>query len=148
MTFLTDGARRRRALLPALAIALLLAACGGTSTSSTPSTSVACVKADANNVVQLTAANIAFSAPCIEVPAGVAFTIEFQNNDSVPHDFAAYQDSTKATQVMKGDVADAGQHKTYNVPALAAGDHYFECTIHTGMNGVLRAVPGAAASGS
>ena len=142
MNVLTDGARRRLMPLSVLLVVGLLAACSGTT--ATPSTSVACLKADADNVVHLSAQNIAFSAPCIEVAADQPITIEFNNADSAPHDVAVYQDATKATEVFKGDVADAGQSKTYDVPALAAGDHFFECTIHTAMNGTLRAV---AASG-
>ncbi len=138
MPFLTDGACPRLLPLAALLATGLLAACGGGT--ATPSTSVACVKADAHNGVQLSAQNIAFSVPCIEVTAGAPITIDFNNSDSVPHDVAVYQDATKATQVFKADVAEAGQSKTYDVPALAAGDHFFVCTIHGNMTGTLRAV--------
>lgn len=143
LTLLTDGARRRLLPISALLVAGALAACsGGTAT---PSASVACQRADANNVVQLSAANVAFSAPCIEVTADAPITIQFTNSDTVPHDVAVYQDSTKATEVSRGDVAEAGQSKTYDVPALAAGDHFFVCTIHSTMTGVLRALPATGA---
>jgi plastocyanin len=144
LTLLTDGARRRLLPISGLLMAAVLAACSGAN--ATPSTSVACQKADANNVVQLSAANVAFSAPCIEVTADAPITIQFTNSDTVPHDLAVYQDSTKATEVFRGEVADAGQSKTYDVPAVAAGDHFFVCTIHTTMTGVLRAVPGTGGS--
>ena len=144
MTLLTDGARRRLLPISGLIVAGALAACsGGTAT---PSTSVACQKADANNVVQLSAANIAFSAPCIEVTSDAPITIQFTNSDTVPHDVAVYQDSTKQTEVFKGDVANAGESKTYDVPAVAAGDRFFVCTIHPTMTGVLRAVPATGGS--
>jgi plastocyanin len=146
VSVLTDGARRRLLPLTAVLATALLAACGGTS--ATPSTSVACVKADADNVVQLSAQNLAFSAPCLEVAADAPFTIEFTNSDTVPHDVAVYQDATKATEVFKGDVIEAGQSKTYDVPAVAAGDHFFACTIHSNMTGIVRAVAATGASPS
>jgi plastocyanin len=138
LSFLTDGARRRLLPISAVLVTALLAACGGTS--ATPSTSVACAKADADNVVQLSAQNLAFSAPCIEVAADAPVTIEFTNSDTLPHDVAVYQDPTKATEVFKGDVVEAGQSKAYDVPAVAAGDHFFVCSIHANMTGTLRAV--------
>jgi plastocyanin len=144
LTFLTDGARRRLLSISALLAVGALAACGGAS--ATPSTSVACQKADASNVVQLSATNVTFSAPCLEVTADAPIKIQFTNQDTVPHDVAVYQDASKATEVSRGDVADAGQSKTYDVPALAAGDHFFVCTIHSNMTGILRAVPASGAA--
>ena len=147
MTFQTDGVRPRARLLSALAATLLLAACGGAATSSTPPASVACLQADADNVVKLSAENIRFSATCLEVAAGKPITIEFTNLESQPHNVAVYQDSSKATEVMRGDyVTGPDVHVTYEVPALEVGDHYFDCTIHTAMNGVLRAVERPATS--
>ena len=147
MTFQTDGVRARARLLPALAATLLLAACGGTPTSSTPAASVACLQADGANVVELSAQNLRFSAACIEVAAGEPITIEFTNLESQPHNVAVYQDSSKATEVMRGDIVTGPDATaTYEVPALEAGDHYFDCTIHTAMNGVLRAVERPATS--
>ncbi len=144
MTFLTAGARRRLLPLSALLAVGALAACGGAS--ATPSTSVACQRADASNVVQLSATNVTFSAPCLEVTADAPIKIQFTNKDTVPHDVAVYQDASKATEVSRGDVADAGQSKTYDVPALAVGDHFFVCTIHSNMTGILRAVPASGAA--
>lgn len=139
--FKTDGARPRARFLSVLAVTgLLLAACSSTTSPSASTGGAAdCVAAE-NGVVTLTAENIAFSAACIEVPAGEAFTIEFANNDSAPHDVAIYEDDSKATELFKGDVVDADQSATYEVPALEAGEHFFECTIHTNMKGVIRAV--------
>jgi plastocyanin len=142
--FQTDGARPRARFLPALALVAALAACSGTA--ATPSEELNCIQADADNVVQLTAENIAFSAECIEVAAGEPITIEFENSDGSPHDIAIYTDSTKATEEFKGDVVDAGQAATYDVPALGAGDHFFLCTIHPNMTGTIRAVEAPTAS--
>ena len=71
--------------------------------------------------------------------ADAPVTIEFTNSDTLPHDVAVYQDPTKATEVFKGDVVEAAVEGV-DVPAVAAGDHFFVCTIHSNMTGTLRAV--------
>lgn len=84
----------------------------------------------------MSAENIAFDTDCIEVPAGEAFTIEFTNKDTAPHDVAIYNDSSKRTALFTGDaVTEQNKTVSYAVPALDAGEHYFECTIHPNMNG-------------
>ena len=140
MIFQTDGARPRARFLSALVLVGLLAACsGGTPASSTASAT--CIEADADNVVQLSADNLAFSATCIEVAAGEPITIEFTNLEAQSHNVAVYQDSSKATEVMRGDIVTGPDASiTYEVPALEAGDHYFDCTVHPAMQGTLRAV--------
>ena len=138
--FKTDGARLRARFLSVLAVTgLLLAACSTTASPSASAGAADCITAEAG-VVTLTAEDLAFSTACIEVPAGEAFTIEFANNDSAPHDVAIFQDDSKATELFKGDVVDADQSATYEVDALDAGEYYFECTIHPTMNGIVRAV--------
>lgn len=145
MTFQTDGARPRARFLAAIAAVAVLAACSGGG--ATPDPSAPCITADADNVVQLSAENIAFSASCIEVTADEPITIEFTNREATVHNVAVYQDSTKATEVFRGDyVTGPDQTVTYDVPALAAGDHFFDCSVHPAMKGTLRAVPAAATS--
>ncbi len=145
MIFKIDGARPRARFLSAVALVVALAACGGAAT--TPSGELTCIQADADNVVQLSADNLAFSANCIQVAAGEPITIEFTNLEAQAHNVAVYQDSSKATEVTRGDIITGPDASaTYEVPALAAGDHYFECSVHTAMNGVLRAVEAPSAS--
>ena len=129
----------RGAFLAIAAAALLLAACSSSGNSAPSAAAGSCTKADASGVVKLSAKNIAFDATCIEVPAGKAFTIEFTNSDTAPHDVAVYNDSGKSTEIFRGDPVDPGKSTTYNVPALDAGEHYFECTIHPNMNGKITA---------
>lgn len=118
------------------ASALLLAACStGNTTSSSSASTTDCTKA-VDGVVKMSAENLAFDTGCIEVPAGKAFTIEFTNKDTAPHDVAVFNDSGMSTEIFRGDPVNE-QNKTvsYQVPALDAGEHYFECTIHPNMNG-------------
>lgn len=131
--------RAPRGIVLPFAIALLLAACsaGGNSTT-TSSAAAACAKADASGVIKLTAKDIAFSAPCLEAPANAALTIEFTNADSAPHDVAVYTDSSKSQELFRGDIV-TGPDKTvtYKLPPLKAGAYFFECTVHTTMNGTF-----------
>jgi plastocyanin len=39
--------------------------------------------------------------------------------------------------VFLGDVFPGIETRTYDVPALAAGEYAFLCTVHPTMNGVL-----------
>jgi plastocyanin len=138
---LSDSVRRARVGLVAVAVAAVLAACSGGGSAPSASaggsaSTASCTTPDANGVVKLSAKDISFDTNCIQVPAGEKFTIEFTNNDSTPHDVAIYNDNSKATELFRGDpVSEQGKTVTYEVPALEAGEHYFECTIHPMMNG-------------
>lgn len=127
----------RGAFLAFAASALLLAACGGTATSSSSAAATTCTRADASGVVKVSAKDLAFDTACIEVPAGKAFKIEFTNKDSAPHDVAIYRDSSKTTEIFRGDpVSEQNKTVAYEIPALEAGEHYFDCSIHPdAMNG-------------
>ncbi|HEX2194767.1 MAG TPA: cupredoxin domain-containing protein [Candidatus Limnocylindria bacterium] len=95
-----------------------------------------------NGVINLSAENLEFSAPCMVANAGEAFTIHFENLEAVPHDVAVFQDSSKANEIMRGE-AITGPEATadYEVEALTVGQYYFECTIHPqDMNGTLYVV--------
>jgi heme/copper-type cytochrome/quinol oxidase subunit 2 len=83
-------------------------------------------------VVDLSAANIAFSTDSIQAPAGQPFVIRFKNDDGVQHDVAIYNGQT---ELFNGDVVDAGKSIDYQVPAIPAGTYDFLCTIHPTMTG-------------
>lgn len=132
---------RARLALPLIAM-LALAACssGG---SSEPSASAGgnggeCATADADNNVNVSADNLAFSTSCIEVPADTAFTITFDNKEDVPHNIAIFTDDTKSDDLFKGEIV-TGETTTYQVPALPAGEYYFDCEVHPDMNGSVTA---------
>jgi plastocyanin len=90
-------------------------------------------------VIAIAADQLRFSAPCMAAASGLAFVVRFTNNESEPHNVAIYTDRSKATSVTVGDTV-TGPNKTvdYPVDGLAAGDYYFECTIHPAtMTGAL-----------
>ena len=134
--------RRARLAIPLIGM-LALAACSGGS-EATPSAGTGgngagdCATADADNNVTLSAESLAFSASCIEVPADTAFTITFENKEDVPHNVAIFTDDSKSEDLFKGEIVTATT-VTYNVPALPAGEYYFDCEVHPDMNGSVTA---------
>ncbi len=107
----------------------MLAACGG-ATAGNPSTDPS--TAD----VTVTTADMAFDSSTITAPADEAFTLALVNNDSMPHNVAIYTDSSKTEKLFEGDLVTDGSI-VYDIPALVAGDYFFECALHPEMNGTL-----------
>jgi plastocyanin len=95
--------------------------------------------------IDLTAQGFAFSQTTITVPAGADVTINFNNKDSAPHNFAAYTDSNAATSIYVGKVITGPSNITYNFKAPATpGDYFFRCDVHHNMKGTLKVVtPGS-----
>jgi plastocyanin len=88
--------------------------------------------------VTITALAIAFTTPAVTVPAGTAFTLEFDNQDAaIPHD-VQIKDGAGA-QVFKTDTFPGVEKRSFEVPALTAGTYPFVCTVHSNMTGTLTA---------
>lgn len=130
---------RARLAIPLIGM-LALAACSGGGEASAPAAADGgdCATADADNNITMSAENLEFSASCIEVPADTAFTITFENKEDVPHNIAIFTDDSKSDDLFKGEIV-TGTTVTYNVPALPAGEYYFDCEVHPDMNGSVTA---------
>ena len=134
-----------RRLLPAAMLSVLvLAACSsGPSTTPLPSGAeppAECVRVE-NGVINIGARDLGFTAPCMVANAGEPFTIHFTNADAMPHDVAVYRDSSKANEIMRGEIQPGSGEIDYDVEALDAGEYYFDCTVHPAdMNGTLYVV--------
>ncbi|HET7727287.1 MAG TPA: cupredoxin domain-containing protein [Candidatus Limnocylindrales bacterium] len=158
-----------RPLLPAvalIAVAAAVAACGAatepgwTYAPATPSPSASAAPSDgasaepsaspseaasgapsggpSGDAVTITAANIAFGESEVEVPADTEFTIRFENNDAgVPHNVEIKDAGNQS--VFMGDIFNGVETRDYAVPALAAGEYTFVCTVHPNMTGTLTA---------
>jgi plastocyanin len=141
--------RRRAVQLAGLAtLTLILVACSaGASTTPLPSGGqppADCARVDAG-VITLSANDLKFSAPCMVANADEAFTIHFTNDENQPHDVAIYPDSSKASELAKSDIITGPDQSTdLEVGALAAGQYYFDCQVHTEMNGTLYVVAAGA----
>jgi plastocyanin len=109
-----------------------------TSTTSTPSTTSTTSSTTTTSTggqpvtINLTAQNIAFNMTTITVPAGASVTINFQNNDSVPHNFSLFTNSSATPPALfQGQVISGGGSTTYKFTAPSQpGTYFFRCDVH------------------
>lgn len=122
--------------LALVAVAAVAVACGGGATSApaTSAPSASGSSAPSGAVPSVVAKDLAFSTATLTAPADKEFQIDFDNQDSAPHNIAI-KDASGA-QKFKGDVI-TGQKTTYNVGALSAGTYTFWCEVHPNMTGTL-----------
>lgn len=120
-----------RLSLLAGALVLVLAACGTTAADDQGST---VDPADADATV--TAADMAFDPGTVTVAGGGSFTLAFVNEDAMPHNIAIYIDSSKTEKLFEGEVVTDGT-TVYEIPALDAGEYFFDCSLHPNMTGTL-----------
>ncbi len=84
--------------------------------------------------VKIEAQGIAFVETSFTAPAGKPFTIAFDNEDAGVAHNVDLKDSG-GTSVFKGDVFNGAETRTYQVPALPAGNYTFNCDVHPNMTG-------------
>jgi plastocyanin len=92
--------------------------------------------------LQIAAQNIAFDKNCLAAPAGEPFTIEFNNQEPIPHNVEISTDSSATTRLGgatgPGDIVTGPTTVTYEVDALEPGTYYFQCDVHAAaMNGTF-----------
>jgi cytochrome c oxidase subunit II len=88
--------------------------------------------------LDLVAKDIAYDQAALTAPADTPFNIDFDNEDNgVPHNVAIHQGSASGDEVFRGDVFPGIATMVYDVPALAAGEYAFVCTVHPNMTGTL-----------
>lgn len=87
----------------------------------------------------MTAEGVAFTESELTLNAGEEVSLEFVNADpaSTPHNIAIYEDDSAQNAIFKGDVIDGGAEITYEFTAPPAGEYYFQCDVHPGMNGTV-----------
>lgn len=88
--------------------------------------------------IGLTAQGMAFNTSTITVPVGAMVTMNFNNMDSgVPHNFAAYTDSSASKSIFVGQIINGPKTITYTFTAPSApGTYFFRCDVHpTTMTG-------------
>ena len=119
-----------RLSLVAVALAAVLAACGSTAADggSDPD--------PAGADLTVTAVDMAFDPGTVTVAAGETFTIALVNEDAMPHNIAIYTDETKSEKVFEGEMVTDGTI-VYDLPALDAGEYFFDCSLHPNMTGTL-----------
>jgi cytochrome c oxidase subunit 2 len=91
-----------------------------------------------SGAVTISAANASsFEQSAVQVPAGVAFTLTFDNKDVLPHN-VAIRDASGA-ELFQGEIFTGPAKRDYQVPALPAGSYTFVCSVHPNMTGTLTA---------
>jgi len=124
---------------PASAGASQPASAGASEPASAPPSEPASAGAT-GDVVQVSAFNITFEQQALTAPAGTAFTIHFNNKDgSTQHDVVIKD--AMSMPVFSGDLVTGPVEVDYAVPALAAGNYTFNCSLHPNMTGTLTVGP-------
>ncbi len=91
--------------------------------------------------LEVVAEGVAFATDLIELPAGEEAQLELTNDDasSVSHNVAIYEDDSAQKSLFQGDVIPGGESITYTIDPLKKGEYYFQCDVHPGMNGTVKA---------
>jgi len=81
---------------------------------------------------------MSFDKSTITVPAGASVTINFNNKDSISHNFALYTNSGAGTAIFVGQIISATTI-TYKFTApTTPGNYFFRCDVHpTTMTGTF-----------
>ena len=80
--------------------------------------------------IDLIADNMAFNKSTITVPAGARVTMNFDNQESVPHNFALYTNSSTATMIFRGQtITNDTIVYTFTAPSTP-GNYFFRCDVH------------------
>jgi len=123
--------KRLATTLTLVALAAVLAACSGTSAAPTAAPS-----ADPD-ALRISSKDLTFSTDKLVAPAGEAFQIVYDNQESAPHNVAIYADQGYSQKVLVEEPFSGPKVVTYSVPALDAGTYYFRCDLHTNMKGTI-----------
>ena len=118
-----------RAVVASAILAVVAAACTSASGSAGPPPS-----APPGGAV-IVARDLAFDRTELDVPAGVAFPLLFDNRDGAPHNVAILDGDGHTAFV--GETFGGPGSRTYAVPAIGAGSYRFRCDVHTDMSGTL-----------
>lgn len=86
----------------------------------------------------ITAQGIAYDRQQLNVPAGVPFPLLFENRESAPHNVTIYGDVVDQP-LFVGEVFGGPASRTYAVPPIPSGTHYFRCDVHPEMSGTVTA---------
>jgi plastocyanin len=80
---------------------------------------------------------MAFDQKTITVPAGASVTMNFENKDSAPHNFALYTNSGASQSIFVGQTITGTKTITYSFTAPSTpGTYFFRCDVHpTSMTG-------------
>jgi plastocyanin len=116
----------RRGPIPALALAALVAACGGSpsATGTTPPR------------IEIVAEGIAFSPARLDLPANTPLTFVLVNRDAgVPHGVlvATRTSGVEPTHLGESEIVTGPAEFEFSIMPLPAGPYLFSCPVHPNM---------------
>jgi plastocyanin len=114
-----------------LVAAALVAACS----SSTGSASLAPPPTPPPGGAVIVAEDRHFDRSRLDLPAGVAVPLLFENRDASPHNITIVDG--QGASVFAGEIFGGKGDRTYAIPALATGTYTFRCDVHPDMHGTL-----------
>ena len=119
-------------------IAFVAIACSGSTATPAPASPAASpsggASAPTGSGMSVVAKDLLFQPTALTAEADTPFTIDFDNQESAPHNIAI-KDAAGAVS-FKGEIVST-KKITYSVPALAAGSYTFWCEVHPNMTGTL-----------
>lgn len=83
------------------------------------------------------AEGIEFDTDTIELPADVESQIVFENRDTDNHNIAIFTDDSATEALFQGEIFPGPAERTYEVPAITAGEYFFKCEVHPAMTGTV-----------
>jgi plastocyanin len=88
--------------------------------------------------ITITAANVAFDADAITLPADEEATVTLVNDDAAQHNFSIYTDDSATEDLFEGQIIDGGSQIDNEIPPLEPGEYFFRCDVHPGsMTGTV-----------
>lgn len=142
--------KKRATMLVAVA-ALVIAACGGGSNDTDdatggPATTMAGMAGMSGTdhggtapclpsgpTVSVVASGTRFAADCLAAPADQAFTINYDNRDSIGHNLVILESHTSTSVLFRADIFPGPKTSSFQVPALKAGTYVFHCEVHPSL---------------
>jgi plastocyanin len=89
------------------------------------------------NTLAIAADELRFSTTLLRAPAGEAFRIVFDNQESAPHNVSIYRAPSATEKILAEEPFGGPRVVTYELPALGPGLYHFRCDVHPDMNGTL-----------
>ena len=88
--------------------------------------------------VKISADELAFDTEKLMFSPSTPVSLIFENKEAQSHNISIYTGSdASGAQVFKGEIFTGPVTRTYEIPALDAGNYYFQCDVHPLMNGEL-----------
>jgi len=128
-------------MMLAVAVALVAVSCGGGSGGNADDPTIGAGGATctaSGDQVSISADNLKYDKACLAVPANRDFTINFDNQEGLPHNVVILKDAGSSDSLFSGSIVTGPKKVAYAVKGMAAGTYRFHCSVHpTQMKGTF-----------